>query len=66
MIGVKDTNKYATGIHDNMLKNKITNELSLRLSKYIVGPKTPAEKLNETEVKIGLQRDRFKKRTIER
>jgi len=42
------TNKYATGIHDNMLKNMITNELSLRLSKYIVGPKTPAEKLNET------------------
>ena len=45
-MGLKDTNKYATGIHDNMLKNKITNELSLRLSKYTVGPKTPAEKLN--------------------
>ena len=40
-----DTNKYAGGMQDRMLKNKMTNELSLKLSPYTTGPKTPAENL---------------------
>ena len=44
-----DTNKYAGGMQDRMLKNKMTKELSLKLSPYTTGPKTPAENLEGKE-----------------